>query len=152
TKCRRSWPQHSERCAMTKDSTTDGDYDGLSSTFAEACRKADEKVRATGSDARKPKLKAAQPDEVRLEDFVAYMPMHNYIFTPTREPWPASSVNARIPALILRDANGAALLDDGGKEVKVSASWWLDRNKPVEQMTWAPGEPMLIRDRLISEG
>jgi hypothetical protein len=85
------------------------------------------------------------PDDlpVRLEDFVAYMPMHNYIFTPTREPWPAASVNARIPPL--RDANGEEF------EI-ISATWWLDRNKPVEQMTWAPGEPMLIKDRLISEG
>src|SRR5215471_11347651 len=32
------------------------------------------------------------------------------------------------------------------------ASTWLSRNKPVEQMTWAPGLPMLIHDRLISEG
>jgi hypothetical protein len=35
---------------------------------------------------------------VHLDDFVAYMPMHNYVFLPTREPWPAASVNARIPA------------------------------------------------------
>ncbi len=34
----------------------------------------------------------------------------------------------------------------------VTATAWLDRNKPVEQMTWAPGLPMLIRDQLISEG
>ena len=25
------------------------------------------------------------------------------------------------------------------------ASAWLDRNHPVEQMTWCPGEPMLIQ-------
>jgi hypothetical protein len=29
---------------------------------------------------------------------------------------------------------------------------WLDQRRPVEQMTWAPGEPMLIANRLISEG
>ena len=81
-----------------------------------------------------------QPGHVRLEDFVAYMPMHNYIFTPTREPWPASSVNARIPPA--QTPNGKPIL----------ASAWLDANAPVEQMTWAPGEPMLIKDRLISEG
>jgi hypothetical protein len=34
----------------------------------------------------------------------------------------------------------------------LSASAWLDQNKPVEQMTWAPGAPMLIGDRLISDG
>lgn len=73
--------------------------------------------------------------DVRLEDFVAYMPMHNYIFTPTREMWPSSSVNARIPPIR-----------------KSSASAWLDANAPVEQMTWAPGLPMLIKNKLISEG
>ena len=34
---------------------------------------------------------------VTLTDFHAYMPMHAYIFIPTRVLWPASSVNARIP-------------------------------------------------------
>ena len=34
----------------------------------------------------------------------------------------------------------------------MSASMWLDKNKSVEQMTWAPGEPMLIPDHLVSDG
>ena len=34
----------------------------------------------------------------------------------------------------------------------MSPSVWLDQNRPVEQMTWSPGEPMLIRDKLVSEG
>jgi hypothetical protein len=92
------------------------------------------------------------PDVVTLEDFAAYMPMHKYIFTPTRELWPGASVNSRIPPFVLRDAKGKPALDDEGKEVEVSATWWLDRNKPVEQMTWAPGQALLIKDRLISEG
>jgi hypothetical protein len=29
---------------------------------------------------------------------------------------------------------------------------WLDQNRSVEQMTWAPGLPMLVHDRLISDG
>jgi hypothetical protein len=34
---------------------------------------------------------------VTLDDFYAYMPMSNaYIFTPTRDTWPGSNVNARI--------------------------------------------------------
>ena len=36
--------------------------------------------------------------------------------------------------------------------MNVKASAWLDQNRPVEQMTWAPGQDMLIYDRLISEG
>jgi hypothetical protein len=42
------------------------------------------------------------------------------------------------------------MVDPNGKPMR--ASRWLDVNAPVEQMTWAPGEPMLIKDRIISEG
>lgn len=78
----------------------------------------------------------AKRKAVSLDDFHAYMPMHNYIYAPTRELWPASSVNARVPP--------------PAKGIKASA--WLDQHHPIEQMTWAPGSPMLVADRLISEG
>ena len=82
---------------------------------------------------------------VKLRDFYAYMPMHNYIFAPSREPWPAASVNARIaPIVIGTDAEGG--------EITIKASTWIDRNQPVEQMTWAPGMEMVITDRLIANG
>jgi hypothetical protein len=68
-------------------------------------------------------------------DFYAYMPAHRYIFVPTRQLWPANSVKARLGFI-------------GG----IPAGIWLDQNRHVEQMTWAPGQPMLIEDRLISEG
>jgi len=87
-----------------------------------------------------------------LNDFYAYMPMHNYIYVPTREPWPASSVNSRIEPVALLDAKGQPILDEKGNPKKMSASAWLDRNRAVEQMTWVPGEPMLIRDCLIADG
>jgi hypothetical protein len=80
-----------------------------------------------------------KPPVIRLDDFHAYMPGHSYIFEPTREMWPAASVNARIKPLNV-----------GGEPM--AASKWLDRNRPVEQMTWAPGEPVLITDRLIAHG
>jgi Family of unknown function (DUF5906) len=76
---------------------------------------------------------------VTLADFYAYMPMHSYIFAPTREMWPAASVNSRIPPVKV-----------GVDEIK--ASTWLDQNSAVEQMTWAPGLSMIIPDKLISEG
>jgi hypothetical protein len=77
---------------------------------------------------------------IQLEDFVAYMPAHSYIFKPTREMWPARSVNCRVPPV------------DIGKGKPIPASLWLDINRPVEQMTWAPGEEMEITGRLISDG
>jgi hypothetical protein len=90
-----------------------------------------------------PKLRAVktekQSEGICLEDFRAYMPMHNYIHIPSREVWPASSVNAKVTAI-----------DAEGKPMRANA--WLDVNRSVEQMTWIPGEPMLIKDRIVSEG
>src|SRR5262245_43271547 len=74
---------------------------------------------------------------VALSDFYAYMPMHSYIFAPARDMWPAKSVNVRVPPVVLVDAQG--------KQVHVPASVWLDHHRPVEQMTWAPGLPMIMR-------
>ena len=95
----------------------------------------------------------AQPGAgVSLDDFHAYMEQHSYIYTPTRQPWPVSSVNARLGKVTLLDSAGKPKLDEKGKEETIPASAWLDQNKPVEQMTWAPGLPMLIRNRLVSHG
>ena len=44
------------------------------------------------------------------------------------------------------------MLDEHGAQSELKAGTWLDQNRPVEQMTWAPGLPMLIADRLISNG
>src|SRR6516165_3320670 len=77
------------------------------------------------------------------------MPLHSYMFAPSRELWPAESVNARIPPVVIGKKRGK-----GGEEklIMFSASAWIDRNQPVEMMTWAPGLPMIIADRLIAEG
>jgi Family of unknown function (DUF5906) len=88
---------------------------------------------------------------VFIDDFHAYMPMHNYIFEPSLEPWPAVSVNARIPPVPVLGADGLPVIENG-KQKTIPASAWLDQNRPVEQMTWAPGLPTLIQNRLISEG
>ena len=56
------------------------------------------------------------PTEICLDNFHAYMPMHCYIFTPTGELWPASSVNARLPPV------------DIGTDKPMPASAWLDQH------------------------
>src|SRR5262245_19237710 len=96
-----------------------------------------------GREQCKPNGKAATA-AVDLEDFVAYMPMHRYIYRPDGDLWPAASIDARIPRV--------SILDTNGKPKSIKASTWLDQRRPVEQMTWAPGEPKLIKDRLIAEG
>jgi hypothetical protein len=88
---------------------------------------------------------------ISIDDFRAYMPMHNYIFIPSLETWPASSVNARLGKVSILGASDRELDDDDAPK-EIPANAWLDKNRPVEQMTWAPGLPMLIRDRLVSNG
>ena len=91
-----------------------------------------------GSDAKHEQARGAG---LQLEDFVAYMPQHSYIFVPSRETV-ASGERQRARAACPRPRWQA----DQGRAT------WLDANAAVEQMTWAPGEPMLIKDRLISDG
>jgi Family of unknown function (DUF5906)/Bifunctional DNA primase/polymerase, N-terminal len=100
---------------------------------------------------RNAQIKGNAPDDapgalgVSLDDFYAYMPLHAYIYSPARDVWPAASVNARIPPIL-------AAVDHRSEPKTIKANTWLDKNKPVEQMTWAPGLPMIIKNRLISEG
>ena len=91
---------------------------------------------------------------VTLEDFVALMPGHQstFIFTPCRQPWPGANVNARLPRVPLLDQFGQPLLDEKGKIRTISPTTWLIQNRSVEQMTWWPGHPMLINDRLVVDG
>ena len=90
---------------------------------------------------------------VELDDFVSYLPVHNYIFLPTREPWPAASVNSQFPGgIILLDENDQPVLSADGEPVVIKASAWLDQNNRVHQMTWAPGLPMIIKDKIVAEG
>jgi hypothetical protein len=88
---------------------------------------------------------------VSVDDFWAYMPMHNYIFAPARAHWPGSSINSRLPPVGLTDKDGKPIIGDDGDQVYLRAADWLDQFKSVEQMTWAPGLPEVIEDRLIME-
>lgn len=110
-----------------------------------------------GEDPAVPTMRTAraatvEPDSgVNLTDFYAYMPMGKFMFAPSRELWPAFSVNSRVPAQKALDKRGNPIVRDG-EVVSVSASQWLAKERAVEQMTWAPGEPMIVPDRLVSDG
>ena len=75
---------------------------------------------------------------VTLDDFHAYMPMHTYIFAPSREPWPASSVNAQFRPVPLVDKAGRPLLDGKGNQKTVESQ---PRPEPTNRTddlgTWA---------------
>jgi hypothetical protein len=77
----------------------------------------------------------ANDSAISANDFVSHLPSHRYIFIPTGGSWPAASVDSILP-----------------KISKMRPSQWLDRHRCVHQMTWIPGEPTLIHDRLIASG
>jgi len=78
-------------------------------------------------------------DLARLADFLAYLPEHKFIHRPSGKLWPAAAVNSTLGSVQTRDGS-------------ISASSWLDRHQAVETMTWAPGEPAIVRDRLAVQG
>jgi Bifunctional DNA primase/polymerase, N-terminal/Family of unknown function (DUF5906) len=93
-----------------------------------------------------------KPKEPALTDFHSNMQTHTYIYVPTRELWPAISVNARILPILLLDENDKPVLNDEDEEIFIKPNTWLDQNRPVEQLTWCPGLPTTIANRLVSEG
>jgi hypothetical protein len=94
----------------------------------------------------------AEGSGIAIEDFVAYMPTGVYIFTPCRETWVGKSINSRFPRVPVLDKHGQPKRDKHGKAITMSATTWLDQNRAVTQMTWAPGSPMLIEDRMVVDG
>jgi len=130
-------PEPAAPAEATEDDPAEGDPEGEEAP-PEAAEDTEE---AEDEEEPEPVAAAAEPaeDGVRRGDFFAYMVEHKFIYTPTGDLWPASSVDARIPPV---QVNGERL----------KASKWLDQHRPVEQMTWYPGEPSVIEDRLVAHG
>jgi hypothetical protein len=84
-----------------------------------------------GGSAGTPSAEAPSEPPPAREDFYAYLPQHSYIYMPTRELWPGSSVDTKI--------------GEGAAE-------WLDQNRAVVQMIWAPGMPTVISNKVIDNG
>jgi hypothetical protein len=93
---------------------------------------------------------------IHIEDFVAYLPAGVYVFTPCRETWVGKTVNSRLPRMPALDKHGRPKKkrDRYGdlQPVTVTPTHWLDNNRGVTQMAWAPGQPMMIKDRMVVDG
>ena len=88
-----------------------------------------------------PKHKKGKAQPLPISDFVAHSPDHTYIYRPTGEGWTSTAVNARVMPVKI-----------GGGKKPLAANVWLDRNDAVEQRTWAPGEPQIVKDKLVADG
>ena len=87
-----------------------------------------------------------------LDDLCAFAPSRSCIYLPCKSPWPNASVDERLPPMPLLDASGNPVLNAKGKVIMLAASEWLAKNRSVEAMTWAPGEPEFIRGKLAVDG
>jgi hypothetical protein len=73
--------------------------------------------------------------KLSVDDFVAYVPTHKYMFRANREMWGAPGVNARVP------------YKEG-----FAANEWLDKHCAVDAAVWAPGLDELIEGRVLNSG
>jgi hypothetical protein len=80
----------------------------------------------------------------RLSDFYAVPGSHKFMYRPTRELWPAESVDGTLPAV------GTTMRKS--KPVSMKPSAWLLQNRSVAQVTWCPGLPEVIEDKILSDG
>ena len=67
---------------------------------------------------------------ISINDFYAYLPKHKYLFIPTGDLWPASSVNARLAIVV--EHNDASQVTS-----RLTPTEWLDRNRAVVSLQQA---------------
>jgi hypothetical protein len=91
-----------------------------------------------------PAIRSAD-DVIGLDDFYAVPANNQFLFMPTRELWPAESVNGVLPLVQMP-------VKRNGKWVTLKPTMWLKQYRRVEQITWVPGLPEIIEDNLIFDG
>lgn len=90
-----------------------------------------------------------------LDDFYAFLPTHQYLYRPTGALWPMATIDRVIGPVVVgtkpKKQTKKQIADKAPIEMiedEIPAHLWLDRNAGVVAMTWAPGLPQLVRDRV----
>ena len=100
-----------------------------------------------------------------LGDFFAFAPQHTFIELASRKPWPAISIDTRLPMVALIDNDGQLVRDapvvgkngepkgddPDGDPVLLRPSVWLDQNRSINGITWAPGMPLVVFNKVVVE-
>jgi hypothetical protein len=104
-------------------------------------------------DAKQAKTDAGKAGKIKYqtEDFVSVLPLSKYAFLPTREMWSSGAVNSQMPPQPKLTKGGKAVMKKG-KPVYIPFTAHLDQFRKVQQMTWAPGYPVIINDKYVVEG
>lgn len=90
---------------------------------------------------------------ITTNNFVAVMSNGAFLYKPTREMWPTSSVDSCIPPIPETKPDGSLVLDHKTKKPKlIPASQWLRKNQRVVQLTWVPRDDEIIMDKVVDAG
>ena len=73
--------------------------------------------------------------KTRLDAFIAFPPENRFLHMPTGVWWTKDGVNAHLKPVPI------------GANSEVKAATWLMRNRAVQQVSWLPGQPRIVRDR-----
>ena len=94
-------------------------------------------------EARAEKMAAVAPGEtphtlaaVSMDDFYAVLPQAKYLYTPTRAMWTAETINRLFGPTEMGEPTPAMILD---------------QMRGVQAMTWAPGLPLIVKNRLVHD-
>jgi hypothetical protein len=87
-----------------------------------------------------------------ITDFVAYLPMNQFIYLATGQLWPGGGINSALGSIEIgteevKNPKGEIEI----KPLKIRATDWLNRNAAVASLTWAPGRSTLMRDTIAAE-
>jgi hypothetical protein len=101
----------------------------------------------TAGAAPPPSAPASLKGTVTDEDFLVYGPSRSCIYLPCRTPWPNASVNEWLPWTPKLDPKGNPV-KKRGKVVMQSPMERLLETRRGHAMSWSPGDPEFIHDRL----
>ena len=83
--------------------------------------------------------------DLQFDHFRAVPAQHGYWCLPTGTLWSAADIDRAF-------GKQRVGKDDDGREIFVPTSKWLTQHARIDQLTWAPGEPMFMFDTVVVEG
>jgi hypothetical protein len=106
---------------------------------------------AAGTSSPQPSTEQESFTQVTLDDFLAYLPVNKYIYLPDRTLWLAVTINTTLAPVEIgtKDVKKPNSDEVETKPVTIPPSKWLNRNKGIACMTWAPGHPVIIHGKAI---
>lgn len=80
------------------------------------------------------------------DDFYHLRSQNKYLVAHDNSLWPAVSVNRELPMHNTGQKNAK------GEWVYITATQWLQENRPVHQLVWSPGDEKVIEGRQLDNG